>query len=563
MVDNLTKAKSIKNSIETERSRVVSIWQLVAQILGIPNNILFSTQPGGFGYAEAMTLDYNTYDPSCRRGLTTLSDFYANLIFPTKDPFGIGIPSSLSNATEYKEIQDWYSDQTRRVITALHNGKSGFLENKQSFYFDLSAFGTSALATFEQDDDECPFLVQNYGIDNLGIMEGKNSQPEASLLAYNWFAPQIVEFFAPNGKEDKNYENIPLEIREMYEKGEWTSRKVCYCIVQKNPDYKKTAKLGINKSEYKGDWFFDTSNEVIKTEYFEEQPTAVARYSRIRGETYGRSDFTNFINTIVAINGLIYLAYKAVGKMADPAIGIYDNALASDNEFNTDMGEIIMLDSQFDSGKTPVVPIQDIGNIEPLVNFLLTYLQQNFEKAIKLDLIAEIVQTQNMTATEFVSRLAIRAEILSGFIMRHISQIQSFYIRVVNICARREGFLDWENAPKAVKDLYTNGDKWYEINYNTGINNILNAAKLKEYSDNLNMIVASSQIDTSLIPDVDLFDSLKEVISKTIMEKALPNKTIHNENRKKMQQQQQQIMQIQAAQGQSVANKNNADAASK
>lgn len=560
MADDLTKLKAIKNSIETERGRVVAIWQMVAQILGIPNNILFSTQPGAFGYAETMTLDYNTYDPSCRRGLTTLSDYYANLIFPTKAPFSINAPSSLAASKDYTNIQAWYTEQTNRILNALHNGKSGFLENKQSFYFDLDAFGTSGLATFEQDDDDCPFLVQNYGIDNLGIMEGKNSQPEAILLAYSWFPQQIVDFFAPNGKDDKGYNDIPEEIRTTYEKGEWNLRKVCYCIVQRNPDYSKKAKLGKNSYEYIGSWFFDISNKVIKTEYYEEQPVAVARFSRIRGETYGRSDFTNFINTIVAINGLIYLAYKAVGKMADPAIGIYDTALASDAEFNTDMGAIVMLDAQFASGKTPVVPIQDIGNIEPLVNFLLTYLQQNFEKAIKLDLIAEIVQTENMTATEFVSRLAIRAEILSGFIMRHISQIQSFYIRVVNICGRREGFLDWDNAPNEIKKLRDEGNKWYEVNYNTGINNILNSSKLKEYSDNLNMIVASAQIDPSIQPDIDLFDSLKEVISNTIMQKALPNKTIHNENREKMKQQQQQMLQIQAAQGQSIANKNNAQA---
>ena len=167
--------------------------------------------------------------------------------------------------------------------------------------------------------------------------------------------------------------------------------------------------MGERTAKFEGIWLFDGKDEIFARNTYFENPLSVARYARVRGEVYGRSDVSNFINTIAAINGILYLSYQAAGKMADPAIGIYDNALAQDTEIDTDAGAIIALDSTFASGANPIVPIQDIGNIAPLTDFLLKYLSEELAKAFKLDIIIPIVQTGSMTATEFVNRLALQS----------------------------------------------------------------------------------------------------------------------------------------------------------
>ena len=305
---------------------------------------------------------------------------------------------------------------------------------------------------------------------------------------------------------------------------------------------------------------FDGENKIFARNTYWENPLAVARYSRIRGEVYGRSDVSNFINTIAAINGIIYLAYQAAGKMADPAIGVYDNALAQDNEMDTDAGAIIALDSTFASGANPIVPIQNIGNIAPLMDKLLTYLSEELVKAFKLDIIVPIVQTGSMTATEFVNRLALQSEVLSGVIMRHLTQIHGFYRRIVNICARHPGFFDFDSAPDFVKKALKDGKDWYDIKFNNSITNIINSAQQRDFVNTCNSLMMSAQLDPSIAPDIDMYDSVLAILKDSVLHNVLPTKLEHEERKAQRQEQMAMAQQAQIANVASQANRNNAQA---
>ena len=246
--------------------------------------------------------------------------------------------------------------------------------------------------------------------------------------------------------------------------------------------------------------------------------------------------------------------------MADPAIGIYDNALAQDTEIDTDAGAIIALDSTFASGANPIVPIQDIGNIAPLTDFLLKYLSEELAKAFKLDIIIPIVQTGSMTATEFVNRLALQSEVLSGVLMRHLTQIDGFYKRIVNICARREGFIDFANAPEYVKKAVREGKSWYDIKYNNSIVNIINSSKQRDFVNTCNSLVMAAQIDTSLAPDIDLYDSVLEIVKDSVLQNVLPSKQEHQQRKAGREMMAIQAQQAQIANQASQANRNNAQA---
>ena len=410
----------------------------------------------------------------------------------------------------------------------------------------------------EQDNDNCPFIVQEFGIDNMAIQDGKNNQPEYAVLTFNWYPQVIVDYFG--GESGKLYESMPSDLKKDYQDGEWNKRYKLYCILHKNTEYSPNAVMGERKAQYESVWMFDGENKIFARNTYWENPLAVARYSRIRGEVYGRSDVSNFINTIAAINGIIYLAYQAAGKMADPAIGVYDNALAQDNEMDTDAGAIIALDSTFASGANPIVPIQNIGNIAPLMDKLLTYLSEELVKAFKLDIIVPIVQTGSMTATEFVNRLALQSEVLSGVIMRHLTQIHGFYRRIVNICARHPGFFEFDNAPDFVKKALKDGKDWYDIKFNNSITNIINSAQQRDFVNTCNSLMMSAQLDPSIAPDIDMYDSVLAILKDSVLHNVLPTKLEHEERKAKRQEQMAKAQQAQIANVASQANRNNAQA---
>lgn len=560
MAKNIEFYQRLKENIESVRSRYVGLWALVAQLMGLPNNLRNNQKLGGFGYSEENTMDHNTYDPAARRALDTVSDYYASLVFPTSNPFELIAPESIPDAERNIALTDWYREQSDRMLAALFNQNSGFLEVKNSFYMDWESFGTAAFGIFEQDDDNSPFVIQQFGVDNMAIQDGKNNMPEYFVLAYNWNPQVIVDYFCPLGVNDKEYGNLPGDIRTKYEQGEWNNYNLLYQIIHKNPEYDPSARIAKKSAQFIGVWIFECEQKIFRTNEYHENPMAVARFQRIRGEVYGRSDTSNFINTIVAINGIIYLVYETLGKIAKPPMAMFDNALANDDEVDFSADTLTILNSQFASAGQPIIQLQDVNNNLQFVNPLLQYLQEELQKAYKLDVIADIVQNKDMTATEFVNRLAIRGEIIGGTIMRHLSQIQPFFDRIVGICRRREGFFDIENAPDVVKDLIKSGKKWYQIKYNNAIQNILNASKIKAAMDAINFVAACAQIDTSIAPDIDLYDTLLETIKGTILINPLPSKTEHNQRKEERAKQAQQMMAADAAAQMSVANKNNAAA---
>lgn len=554
MAKSITFYNNLKSNLEAVRLRSTGLWSLIAQILGTGET--YGDELGELRYDESQTLDRMAYDPMCKRAIDTISDYYASLVFPTNNPFAI-VPSVPDKDVRQSDM-DWFEEQSDKIIKALYSDKSGFLEVRSLFYRDWDTFGTSALFTTESADDDCPFVVQQFGVDAMAIQDGKNNAPEYAVLTFNWFPQVIVDYFG--GEDSKLYGLLPADVRDDYTKGEWKQRHKLFCIIHKNTEYSPDAKMGERTAKYEGVWVFDGEDKIFARNTYFENPLAVARYARVRGEVYGRSDVSNFINTIAAINGILYLAYQAAGKMADPAIGVYDNALAQDTEVDTDAGAIIALDSTFASGTNPIVPIQDIGNIAPITDFLLKYLSEELVKAFKLDIIIPIVQTGTMTATEFVNRLALQSEVLSGVLMRHLAQIDGFYKRVINICARREGFLDMANAPQFVKDAIKNGKPWYDVKFNNSIVNIINSSKQRDFVNTCNSLLMATQLDQSILADIDMYDSVLEIIKDSVLQNVLPTKQEHNQRKA-----QREIMAIQAQQAQvanitSQANRNNAQA---
>lgn len=554
MAKSITFYNNLKSNLEAVRLRSTGLWSLIAQILGTGET--YGDELGELRYDESQTLDRMAYDPMCKRAIDTISDYYASLVFPTNNPFTI-VPSVPDKDVRQSDM-DWFEEQSDKIIKALYSDKSGFLEVRSLFYRDWDTFGTSAFFTTESADDDCPFVVQQFGVDAMAIQDGKNNAPEYAVLTFNWFPQVIVDYFG--GEDSKLYGLLPADVRDDYTKGEWKQRHKLFCIIHKNTEYSPDAKMGERTAKYEGVWVFDGEDKIFARNTYFENPLAVARYARVRGEVYGRSDVSNFINTIAAINGILYLAYQAAGKMADPAIGVYDNALAQDTEVDTDAGAIIALDSTFASGANPIVPIQDIGNIAPITDFLLKYLSEELVKAFKLDIIVPIVQTGTMTATEFVNRLALQSEVLSGVLMRHLAQIDGFYKRVINICARREGFLDMANAPQFVKDAIKNGKPWYDVKFNNSIVNIINSSKQRDFVNTCNSLLMASQLDQSILADIDMYDSVLEIVKDSVLQNVLPTKQEHNQRKA-----QREIMAIQAQQAQvaniaSQANRNNAQA---
>lgn len=519
--------RDFADSLKSNKTTYQALWEDVSTMMG---DGVFDRLNGDFESGQDEPADEMTYDPAIRRIRNTISDYYLGLLFPLKNPFGLLYP------TEKGLYKDWYDSITNAITAYLQSADSGFYENIGTFFQDWVTYGNGGLSVFETGNNEKPYFVKSYGVDCLSFSEGRNGSPNYFAYHDKYYASDLVETFG--------YDKVESEIQNSYDTGKDTLYDVVLTIVP-NLDFKKGS-AGKNSKEYVGYWFVGSEQTPILTEYYDEKPIAVARQIKTRGQVYGKSEISQNIGTLHTINASIFTAILNMKNTAMPPMGIYNNSILNGNEVDNTAGGLTIFDSNVMlNGATPVFPIMEQGDVSPLFNVLTTYLKDEIAKLNRMDLIIDIEQRTNMTATEFLRRLALKGDALGAILSRLINQLEPFFERIVNISVR-SGLIDMDNAPDEVKKLYKAGKKWYKIGYNTAVNSLLDGAKQSDLLNMLNIIGASANFDPSIAADLDLYSVLKENFGEGLMGAALTTSVSeHRESKQAMLEQQQQAAQSQ------------------
>lgn len=529
--------RDFADALRRNKTEYQSLWEDVSLLMG---DGVFDRLNGIFDNGRDDSADKETYDPAVRRIRNTISDYYLGLLFPLKNPF------SLLHPSEIGLYKDWYDKVSDAICSYLQSPQSGFYENAGTWAQDWVTYGNGALSVFETGDKENPYFIKSYGVDCLSFSEGKNGSPNYFAYHDQYYASDLVETFG--------YDKVSQAIRNDFDNGNDSLHEVVLCIIP-NTDFKQGSK-GKNGKEYVGYWYVDSERDPISVEYYDEKPIAVCRQIKTRGQIYGKSEISQNIGTLRTINASIYTAILNMKNTAMPPMGIYANSIMNGNEIDNTAGGLTIFDSNVMlNGASPVFPINEQGDVSPLFNVLTTYLKDEISKLNRMDLIIDLEQRTNMTATEFLRRLALKGDALGAVILRLLNQLQPFFERIINI-SLRSGLIDMENAPEEIKKLVKSGKKWYKIGYNPSINSLLDGAKQSDLLNSLNIVGAAANYDQSIIPDLDLYATLKDNFGNTMLGSALTTtKEQHNENKQAMLEQQQQMAQSQVDMNLAKANK--------
>lgn len=525
------------DTLKANKVQYESLWADVSTMMG---DGAFGRLNGDYESNTDEPADNMTYDPAIRRIRNVIADYYCGLMFPIKNPFMLLYPSEKGL---YKE---WYDGASAAILGYLQSPASGFYENIGAFFTDWTTYGNAGLGVFETGDKDAPYVIKAYGVDCLSFSEGRNGAPNYFAYHDKYYASDLVETFG--------YDKVSRAIQSAFDNGDSALFPVVLLVVP-NQDYVKGAKAK-NGKQYIGYWFVDTDETPILTEYYDEKPISVARQIKIRGQVYGKSEISQNIGTLHTINAAIYTAILNMKNTAMPPMGVYSNSILNGNEIDNTAGGITIFNADvLMNGATPTFPVMTQGDVAPLFNVLTPYFKDEIAKLNRMDLIADIEARTNMTATEFLRRLALKGDAIGAVLTRLTNQLDSFFARVINISVR-EGLVDMKTAPDEVRKLYNDGRAWYKIGFNTSVNSLLDGAKQSDLLNMLNIIGASASFDPSIATDLDLYSVLKEQFGDGVMGAAL-SKSIseHRESKAAMLAQQQDATQSQIDMNLAKANK--------
>lgn len=537
--DDFKQIYKIYTELIANGERYKPLWDRIAQLVGI------SVEPDYLwtnNNVKSQQLDDFVDDPTSALSVNQAGDYLVGLMWGTGQGVFTLKPSRYVTALVDKSVvQDYYEWATSQVLYHMNHPDCGYVQSLQPYSYDQFSFGTSGIGLFKNQaflrriEENC-MVARNYGIDNTRIKDGKAGGPDIGCAKYHWNCARIIsEFCTIDGiVSDTAIATMPNGIQNAYRDKSYNTEFDLIFLWTPRDDF-DPALRGRRGFKWRGVWFTDeggATSRIFCEESFKERPVNMARMIKVRGEDYGRSSGTMLLSSIGSVNYMFAITQEILEKMADPALGAFGNAIFGDGVLDTSANGLTIFNQQFASnGQPPIFPIHDVGDPEPIIKFLLPYLNEKITTAFKIDALLDFNSAKDMTATESLQRYNIRGKSLAGLLTRQKNErLIPDVRRGVSICweCGELGTNPQTAAPDAVKKLRQNkqgqqiipsqvlevmaeGKPWYEIEFNNELEKLLETQKIQALVQIIQSVTAIAAIYPDIVHAVDWYQLLQDI----------------------------------------------------
>ena len=536
--EDFNKIWQIYTELKTNGEQYKPLWDRISQLVGITvePDYQWSNQ-----LVKSRHLDEFVDDPTAAISVNQGGDYLVGIMWDTGENVFKLKPSRYVKAlVDEAVVKDYYSFATDQVLYHMNHPDAGYIQALQPYAYDQFSFGTSGIGIFKNQaflrgiDENC-LVARNYGIDNTRIKEGKSGSPDYGYAIYHWDVARIIsEFCMKDGSVmDASLKQMPQGVQDAWASKNLNTEFDLVFLWMPRDDFDPKL-LGRRGFKWRGVWFMDSgnaSNRIFCEESFRERPVNMTRMIKVRGEAYGRSSGTLLLSSISSQNYMFAITQEILEKMANPALGAYGNAIFGDSVLDTSADGLTIFNAQFAANTNlPVFPIHDVGNPEPIIKFLMPYINGKVTTAFKIDALLDFNTETEMTATESLQRYNIRGKSLAGILIRQKNErLIPDVRRSISIC--------WEcgelgvNAqklpqmaerlkrnkrteriiPPAVLEVFAQGKPWYELEFNNELEKLLRSQKIQALVQLLQGITAIAALYPDIVHAIDWYALLKDL----------------------------------------------------
>lgn len=531
------RIRDMYNQLKSDREQYRNTWEKISQFAGItvdPNYTNNSDRDKG------NALDQYVSDPTSVTAVNQFGDYITGIMWGTGDRALNIVPSRyVLEYTTAEVLDDYYSYVTDQLLYHMNHEDAGLNNAIKPYAYDQAAFGTSGIgafpnAAFKERVADNALIFRPYGIDNICIDEGKNGSVDYVFATYHWRISRIVGEFCSDGMggvDNSKVCKLPKELVDCYRKGDLNEHHTVVFGVLPRTDFDPKLQ-GKRGTRYRGVWFLENSKEggIFAEEDFAEKPIAVARMIKVRGETFGRSSGTMLLSSISAVNFMLATSIEILEKMANPALGVFGNAIFGDSVLDTSPQGLTVFNPSLSGNGNPAFPLFDVGNPAPLMQMLIPYLNEKILSAFKIDALLDFNQSGDMTATESMQRYSIRAKSLAGILTQQKTELLA---PLVKRCVSILGQLEQLGAdprtmgervellrkmgrqeriiPPEVLRVIQDGRPWFEIRFNNEMERMTRTEALQSLIQILNAVTAIAPLNPQIIEAVDWYRLLDDI----------------------------------------------------
>jgi hypothetical protein len=531
ITDLTTKEKKkIKQSF-TEAWTNRSQWDRIWDEMGVYANVRKQNYSNKDSSLKGQELDDELNDSSSLIAIDQATDsVHGILLGNVEDFFELEPTDSVLDKATKDSLMPYYSWASKQILYFMNKPRSNFSTSVKEAIRDHIVNGTSGVGSF-YDKNYLRTSKGNvlnhraYGVDIMAIDEGECGLPEYVYIKYYWRISRIINTFAVvDGKIDKEkYALLPEKWKKAWESEKTDQRFTAVFAMMPNAEF-QMGKLGKVGAEYLGIWFDEECKTFFHLEFFTKRAILIARAFKRRGEIYGRSNGQNIISTIRMLNFVMGDVYEAVEKLVKPPLGMYNGALVGSKVIDTSSNAVNVLNPTAGAQGVPLFPLLDIGDITPVISFLIPYLKEQVSSGFKIDNLLDFNTAKEMTATEALRRYSIRSKSILGMLTQLKDELLNPLIERDIDLLMQVGELgvdkrsDPEQAkslkeikrgfrviPDVVLDHIEEGRDWFKVKYNTELATLAKGREFEALSSFLMILQAIAAYSPDIIATIDWY----------------------------------------------------------
>jgi hypothetical protein len=403
--------------LEAERATWEPVWQSIAEYV-LPNRADFAVQRGP-GQERTQKL----YDMTAVHANEMLaSALHAMLTNPALHWFTLRTYDEKVNVI--RAVRAWLEDAQTRMEAVFSSPRAGFTPAIHEFYLDLGAPGTAVMLVEERGRDQ--ILFRTHHLAECMLAEGETGRIDTIYRKFKMTARQLAQRFETlpekianalaGDKPDQEFEIVhAVEPRADYDGRRLDGRNMpwrsCYVALQ-------------DKAE-------------LSEGGYQEFPFVAARWSKVAGETYGRSPSWTALPDIKMVNAMSRTVLRAAQKATDPPLLLSDEGIVLPVRTTPGGLNFGAVDGQ---GRELMKPLVTGARID-----IGLEMQEQRREQIRHAFFVDQLQffnDQRMTATEVLQRTEERLRLMSPMVGRmQIEGLGPLVERVFSIMLRRGQFL--------------------------------------------------------------------------------------------------------------------------
>ena len=448
-------------------------WQEVAELV-LPRRADFQTRTSKGNKRTEQIYD-GTAPWSCEQLAAGLQSF---LTSPEQPWFALTLTDK--KLLENKDVRDWLLETQRAMYDVFNSPEMNFNPQAHELYLDTAAFGTSVM--FVDEDVGKGIRFSTLHLADCFIMENHQGKIDVLYRKVRMSFRQIIQRWG--------IESLSTQMRRQAEQDQDKEVDLIHCVMPRSDyGFKKKDK----KSKAYGSYYvhIDTRHVVYESGY-DEFPFLVPRWSKLVGETYGRSPAMTVLPDIKMLNEMSKTVIKAAQKAVDPPLMVPDDGFM--NPVRTVPGGL----NYYRSGtQDRIEPLKSQGSFTVGLD-MMEQRRQHISKAFYVDMLLTPTQQKThmeQTATEVLQRREEKMRLMSPMMGRMQSEFLGPLIKRVYALLERS-----KRLPEGPPGLETGV---LEIEYVSPIARAQKAIESESLIRTLEVMSPFIQADPALMTNVD------------------------------------------------------------